>query len=448
MEKKTIGKFIAVLRKAHGMTQKELGDRLYVSDKTVSRWERDECTPELALIPVIAEIFGITTDELLRGERNSSAVPTGEGVTPEAAAESAAYQKKKSDKQWKSLLHRRMTTYKNLTYLSVGLPIVGLLGAAIANLAFTRGLVGFCIAAVFILAGVICQLCFAANAKMPVDDDEDDTTRTADLATFNDRVVGTAVKVLFLDLALLAFCLPIMPYSHMGLTMGFWLWQGALCAICALVVGWAIYAFGIRPALIRGGALSPESEDTVTRRRVWYKTLRRYVIVGAVIAVVPCIVAGVIIELPRSWFAKRIVFEDRVEFQTYMEDAWKSYQSEQDPQWDEYGFSVNVEIQEETMSPSIKFDDDFEYIESGDYVEVTEDGNVLFTYVHVPGYVVEFSFDKSDDGLPIKVYTRESLDHTYAVLEVIFTATLVLAAVEALVVTLLLVRKRKKIFTT
>ena len=71
MEKKTIGKFISALRKANGMTQKELGEKLFVSDKTVSRWECDECTPELSLIPSIAEIFGITTDELLCGERNN-----------------------------------------------------------------------------------------------------------------------------------------------------------------------------------------------------------------------------------------------------------------------------------------------------------------------------------------------------------------------------------------
>ena len=71
MEKKTIGKFIAALRRASGMTQRELAEKLFVSDKTVSRWECDECTPELSLIPTIAEIFGITTDELLRGERNN-----------------------------------------------------------------------------------------------------------------------------------------------------------------------------------------------------------------------------------------------------------------------------------------------------------------------------------------------------------------------------------------
>ena len=43
MENKSIGKFIATLRKECGMTQKELGDKLFVSDKTISRWERGDC---------------------------------------------------------------------------------------------------------------------------------------------------------------------------------------------------------------------------------------------------------------------------------------------------------------------------------------------------------------------------------------------------------------------
>ena len=53
------------------MTQKDLAERLNVSDKTVSRWERDDGAPDLAAIPAIAEIFGVTCDELLRGERKS-----------------------------------------------------------------------------------------------------------------------------------------------------------------------------------------------------------------------------------------------------------------------------------------------------------------------------------------------------------------------------------------
>ena len=66
----TLGTFIAALRKEKGLTQRELAEMLCVSDKTVSHWERDETSPDISLLPVIAETFGITVDELLKGERN------------------------------------------------------------------------------------------------------------------------------------------------------------------------------------------------------------------------------------------------------------------------------------------------------------------------------------------------------------------------------------------
>ena len=69
MEKKTLGSFLSVLRKAKGMTQKELAELLNVSDKAVSRWERDESMPDILLIPVLADIFEVSCDELLKGER-------------------------------------------------------------------------------------------------------------------------------------------------------------------------------------------------------------------------------------------------------------------------------------------------------------------------------------------------------------------------------------------
>ena len=72
MEKNTIGSFLTALRKANGMTQKDLAERLNVSDKAVSRWERDESYPDITQIPIIADIFGITSDELLRGERGNT----------------------------------------------------------------------------------------------------------------------------------------------------------------------------------------------------------------------------------------------------------------------------------------------------------------------------------------------------------------------------------------
>ena len=42
MKSNTTGRFLAALRKTEGLTQKEVAERLHVSDKTVSRWERDE----------------------------------------------------------------------------------------------------------------------------------------------------------------------------------------------------------------------------------------------------------------------------------------------------------------------------------------------------------------------------------------------------------------------
>ena len=106
MEKRTIGGFIAALRKANGMTQKELADRLNVSDKTVSRWERNDGAPDLAVIPIIAEIFGLTCDELLRGERKS---PTERAEASENADETTT----KAEKQRQRLLKSTLTQYIN-----------------------------------------------------------------------------------------------------------------------------------------------------------------------------------------------------------------------------------------------------------------------------------------------------------------------------------------------
>ena len=69
MEKKTMGSFMSALRKARGLTQQEVADILMVSNKTVSKWERDEGCPEIMMLPAIAELFEVTVDELLKGER-------------------------------------------------------------------------------------------------------------------------------------------------------------------------------------------------------------------------------------------------------------------------------------------------------------------------------------------------------------------------------------------
>lgn len=66
MKKKTLGMMIAFLRKENGMTQLDLAEKMGVTDKAVSKWERDLSSPDINTIPKLAEIFGISVDELMQ----------------------------------------------------------------------------------------------------------------------------------------------------------------------------------------------------------------------------------------------------------------------------------------------------------------------------------------------------------------------------------------------
>ncbi len=65
------GQFLSEIRKEKSMTQKELADKLFVSDKTVSKWERGNSMPNVTLLIPIADVLGITVTELLKGEKIS-----------------------------------------------------------------------------------------------------------------------------------------------------------------------------------------------------------------------------------------------------------------------------------------------------------------------------------------------------------------------------------------
>ena len=73
MDQIRTGKFIAELRKEQGLTQRELADRLCISDKTVSKWECGNGLPEVSFMLPLCEILGISVNELLSGERLSEA---------------------------------------------------------------------------------------------------------------------------------------------------------------------------------------------------------------------------------------------------------------------------------------------------------------------------------------------------------------------------------------
>ncbi len=66
--KKTLGTMISSLRKDKGMTQLELAEIMGVTDKAVSKWERDLSCPDINSIPKLAEILEISVEDLMQGK--------------------------------------------------------------------------------------------------------------------------------------------------------------------------------------------------------------------------------------------------------------------------------------------------------------------------------------------------------------------------------------------
>jgi transcriptional regulator with XRE-family HTH domain/DNA-directed RNA polymerase subunit RPC12/RpoP len=73
MDQIKTGKFIARIRKEHSLTQKQLGDILNISDKTVSKWECGKGFPEISLIQPLCNVLEISINELFSAEKISDA---------------------------------------------------------------------------------------------------------------------------------------------------------------------------------------------------------------------------------------------------------------------------------------------------------------------------------------------------------------------------------------
>ena len=226
MERKSIGSFIAVLRKARGLTQRELADKLGVSDKAVSRWERDETAPDLYLIPAIAEIFGVTADELLRGERS------GETTAQEKQSE-------KTERQIKTVLKAVRTKFLTKTLICTLIAIVGLLAAMLCNFGFYRAELGFYIGLIFFVTASVMEIIFAVLAVSSLDAEEFDGEHLAETRKY---IIKKTEALVFLAFILLAYCIPLIiegeTTSFINIRVDFdgWLVFGSVFALFAGIV--------------------------------------------------------------------------------------------------------------------------------------------------------------------------------------------------------------------
>ena len=134
MDNEKVGKFILELRKSRQMTQKELAERLNISDKAVSKWERGLSYPDIELLSPLSDILGITTTELLNGERAGP-----EAANTEASVASALEYSGQAAKR-KIKLTQNIWTATYSIMLLLGIIVVSIVDLAISG-AFTWSLI-------------------------------------------------------------------------------------------------------------------------------------------------------------------------------------------------------------------------------------------------------------------------------------------------------------------
>jgi len=197
MSKNTIGQFIAALRKTKGMTQQEVANRLNVSNKAVSRWERDECAPDLSLIPAIAEMFGVTCDELLKGER----------ILEKTSAEK---KEPRVEKQIKNLLTKTLSDFKKLIWISLANAVVGLVCMFGISYGFYRPIIGFAVMLLFeVCAFVITILAVSQTKDIKNDNELFESAEEKLIIKFNNQLGNLSFASFFVIIAVVLFSLPL-----------------------------------------------------------------------------------------------------------------------------------------------------------------------------------------------------------------------------------------------
>lgn len=432
MEKKSIGSFIAALRKASGLTQRELAERLNVSDKAVSRWEREESLPDLSLIPAIAEIFGVTADELLRGERRK------EGESLPRAGE-------KSEKQLKNLINRSLLRFNNRSIIAAGVTLAGLIAAMVANVGFNKAWVAFFIALVFYLAAALCETGFTVAAMAALNVEED----CAALQDARRRILNRALLVFGLVIVLFAATVPliIFPYNaYQGLTGDSWLVNGAICGCYGLLASMFVAWLSVGIAVKRG-LFSLDARQRARRRLRVISVLATLGIMGLTL------VANILLTEDTSMYADTIVFDNYEDFTAYM--------MQKETVGEQYGTNIatGAEVSIDQYGNLIidrQSDDIIYYDEDGNPTTekksrmqeiVNAEGETVLRYYRRNDNAVIVRYEASDTCLPITVITQDALNsahRTVRKLDNVFAALYIAELIAAIVIYIIKSRRIEK----
>ena len=219
--KSSIGDFLAILRKSKGLTQQEVADRLGVSNKTVSSWETGVSCPDISMLPAIAELFDVTCDELLRGERISSAEP----------------QPRTEEKREKAL-GRMLAMYRNnaaaTSWICGALYAVAIIATLLIGCAASESLIGFFVGLIFIVGAVF--LCVIQLRYLRFQLTQNDFASDA-IDELMKSLSKKQTVTLILAAAAFGFIFPhVFAPVHQGLALWAALGCGALGAVIATLI--------------------------------------------------------------------------------------------------------------------------------------------------------------------------------------------------------------------
>lgn len=155
MDAKMIGSFIAEQRKNLGLTQAELAEKLHVTDKAVSRWERGQGFPDINSIEPLANALEVSIAEIMKGEKNIS------GSSDDAASLAA--------KNVISLVEIKREEYKKI-FTVITVVALLLFCALLIDVMGFIGFVGVTLPCLGLIAGavLICIVIIRKRRKLPI----------------------------------------------------------------------------------------------------------------------------------------------------------------------------------------------------------------------------------------------------------------------------------------
>ncbi|MBE5735606.1 MAG: helix-turn-helix transcriptional regulator [Clostridiales bacterium] len=156
MDYNKIGEFITTLRKERNLTQAKLAEKLCVSEKTISKWENGRGIPDTDFLPKLSEMFGVSINEILNGEKLS-----GEKYIDKAEEKLLEQQKAKQDSD-KRLLWAEIVLGSIVTIAFISMILVATYIIETTN-TFTIPIILFVLGFVIFIVG--CTFCLYIEQK-------------------------------------------------------------------------------------------------------------------------------------------------------------------------------------------------------------------------------------------------------------------------------------------